>query len=511
MKSIFKVISLFAINTLMLASCSSNDNNSSPTKEGATESQLSNPEINSKIVDIFKEHKQFDWKYVSDQVAISAFHNSNNLVSVAWDAKATTTTESAKILDFVYTSEGKTRGTTTDEVLLMQNNNLNVMLVKIYKDETFLGLRKLKEAEVVEPAYQMYTNEEAIEQAKKYPEQSPIYTNPQGTRKNTTINYPSNFGYYAPVDNHNIPRAWAKGLNGKGIEIAIIDGGLIKGNNVFGENGNFNGANVQPRAIQKWGFFKSFWDFWKWWVGYDGSYVVNTNNQLPANHGTDMARLATSPLGNETGVAYNANLITIRSSWGVWIDPIDNVIGVSKAYEVLAYRSEVKIISMSQGAILNHVWIERAIKKCYENGKLMFAAGGTFIAPNVQHLLTKLTGFTLFPARMDEVNSCTGIKKLSSTNNKYEWGDMCFGTCKFAFEFNEIPGTGINSPLTGSSSNSTSNTAGMAALIWSKDPSMTREQVLEKMIKASDFPVYMPDYFGHGRVDMAKYLANEGL
>jgi hypothetical protein len=51
----------------------------------------------------------------------------------------------------------------------------------------------------------------------------------------------------------------------------------------------------------------------------------------------------------------------------------------------------------------------------------------------------------------------------------------------------------------------------MASLILARNPNLTRNQVLNKMIQASDYPNLRHPYYGRGRVDMQRYLQNEGL
>ncbi len=460
---------------------------------------LDNTSINDKIISIIKEKGDFSWDDFSDEEAWSAFQYANNYVSVAWDVASVDDKEKEEIINFIHRSEG-----ISNESIVTINTNLNVLLAKIKKKETFIGLRNMDVAEAVEPAYEIYTKADAIEAAGSVKQVAPTYVPyiPNWKERNADTNK-NPYNYYDAFDNHNIPDAWDAGLSGYGTKTAIIDGGLDINDAVFGNGGNSNGSNPASRSVSKKGYYKYLW--WNPWSSYDGPWA-SSGIQLPFGHGTSMAELIGGPLGNETGVAYNANLVSVRSAWGVWIDPVENMIGVSRAYEKLSKKDDVKVISMSQGSIMSNVWVTRAIQKCYDKGKLLFAAGGTFFVPGVQQFLTAATDFTLFPARLPTVNSCTGIKKLSQTANIPVWCTSCFGVAKFTFEFNEgLLGT------EGSSSVSTASTAGMASLIWAHQPSLTRDQVLNKMIQASDYPNNPHPYYGHGRVDMRRYLINEGL
>lgn len=469
-------------------------------EEKENSSNLLKKEINNLIIDEIAKTNTFDWNNLNTENLWSAIELSDNKVSIAYKFENGNDEDKYKILDFILKSENKNK----EEIVLLENSNLDILLVQIKNKNTILGLRNMKEVELIEPAYQMYSNEESIEAISKIKTDPINYVNLKdfGSLKNKNV--PTNISYPSYYDNHNIKNAWLNNIKGSSIKCAVIDGG-VKIDDVFlGQNGNITGQNTEPRTVEKYGFFKfnSFNPF----SPYDGAY--ETGFQLPSNHGTDMCTGIAGPLGNTTGVAYNSSLISIRSSWSVWIDPLDNSIAVSKAFEDLSEKNDVKVISMSMGSLLPYIWVTRAIEKCTDKGKLVFCAGGTFYLPVIQHLLTLNTGLTLFPARLPNVISCTGIKKLESTFNVPYWGKNCFGVADFVLEFDETFTTNTDQA---SSSRSTCTTAGMAALIWSRQPNLKDFQVLNKMKAAGDYPFGNHPFFGYGRVDMRKYLNNEGI
>ncbi len=59
----------------------------------------------------------------------------------------------------------------------------------------------------------------------------------------------------------------------------------------------------------------------------------------------------------------------------------------------------------------------------------------------------------------------------------------------------------------GTSSSATSHIAGMAANIWSENPSQNKWQVRQKMMKSADFGKRHP-LFGFGRVHLMKHANN---
>ena len=215
-------------------------------------------------------------------------------------------------------------------------------------------------------------------------------------------------------------------------------------------------------------------------------------------------------------MAYDADLYYVRSTGlpaTVWIDaPTENNVGVRRAFEHLANRSDVKIISMSQGGVITWAGIRNAVRLCNDNGKMIFMAGGTFVAGELLSdvLFGDPGNFTLFPANLSfndaqnnfpYVFSATGIENTTNIEDG-SWCFQCFGRADFVVEFDSG----------GSSSEATATTAGMAALIWANDPQLTRNDVLTKMANAADRGLNNPHPdFGYGRVNMQSFVDNEGL
>ena len=112
----------------------------------------------------------------------------------------------------------------------------------------------------------------------------------------------------------------------------------------------------------------------------------------------------------------------------------------------------------------------------------MFCAGGTSTS------VTSYFWGVIFPATMPEVQAITGVKNQKTM----EACDICHQGPQIDFTIvMEQPTTGKNAlcnamsgdvpALVGGSSVATATTAGIAALIWSKNPTFTREQVLFKL------------------------------
>src|SRR5690606_3520026 len=259
-------------------------------------------------------------------------------------------------------------------------------------------------------------------------------------------------------------------------------------------NGGFNSGLSSGRVIEKYGFYVS--SFW-WWSSPDGP-----NDDC--GHGTAMAGVIAAPRGTGgscVGVAYNANLVAVRGTGDVLIEGSKEQSGVADALVFLGNRSDVKIISMSIGNIISSSKVADGIRFAYGKGKLIFSAAGTSTS------FTNWAG-VIFPASMNETVAVTGVKSGSG----YSRCNTCHSGDKVDFTaVMEIAGTDRhplslsmsgNTPSTvGGSSVATATVAGIAALVWSKNPTWTRAQVLNKLKTASDLYPSRSSSYGWGNID----------
>ncbi len=248
--------------------------------------------------------------------------------------------------------------------------------------------------------------------------------------------------------------------------------------------------------MQSFGTYKT--GYW-WWKRYDGP------NDL-CGHGTAMAGVVASPrntVGNAVGVAYNSNLISVRGTSDVIFNSGNEKDGVAEALVLLGKRADVKIISMSIGDLFSNSKVSDAIRYAHNRGKLIFAAAGTSTT------FTNWVG-VIFPATMSETVAVTGVKE----GNGYQRCDTCHSGSQVEFTV-VMERSGSNTkPLTtdlfsndpstvGGSSVATATASGIAALVWSKNPGWSREQVLEKMRTTSDLYPSKNSQYGFGNLDAA--------
>ncbi|MDR2236694.1 MAG: S8/S53 family peptidase [Chryseobacterium sp.] len=490
-KSVLYLLPLvFALNA-----CSTNELQSdSSTVEAVQKDPLTARQINTEINSSLKNTGDFNWKNASDHLLWSAVFRGNKMVSIGFGAdkddfdrklSANSREMEDEILNIIRKSEGKERG----DALISSDQYLNQIDVLIEKQETLTALRQMKTVRYVEPAdYHYFEYENELNTAARSSGSSGSGCGFESKALNTA-------DYTATTPNakipwafakHNIPNAWNYST-GAGITIGLVDTGVSSQQSLLGSS--FNSGSSSGRTITKYGTYVN------------GSSTDGPNDQC--GHGTKMAAVMASPKNNSglpVGVAYNASLVTYRAAANVLLDTSSEQDGVKKAFTDLANNTSVKIISMSMGHLISVGKIEDGVKYAYSKGKLIFCAGGTS---------TSITNFdiVIFPARMSEVQAVTGVKEGTS-NQKC---DICHSGSQIDFTFQMERSSGSNVPVlsyyngqadyVGGSSVATAATAGIAALVWSKHPSWTRDQVLNKMRQSSTYSSSVNSNYGYGNIN----------
>jgi subtilisin family serine protease len=298
-----------------------------------------------------------------------------------------------------------------------------------------------------------------------------------------------NYGY------HGIANAWTK-TSGAGKKLMIIDTGLSPDQVLFSSlfnSGSSSGRTIERKVtLRKPGFLG---------IGY-GS--VETSTADGCGHGTSMAGAAASPRnasGGTVGVAYNANLQTVRAGVDVFIDESREAKGVSDAFVLGGNTASVNIISMSMGRITSSSQIQDAVNYAYNKGKLIFCAAGTSFGWSA--------GWwgVIFPAWLPNVNAVTGLKDdlKNRCSSCHDGPEVDFVVVMEKSSNGRTPlstaQSGLAPSTVGGSSVATATTAGIAALVWSKNPSWTRDQVLNKMAQSSSYYPTKNGTFGWGVVN----------
>lgn len=493
-----KLFRFSIIMILIVSSCTQEDSlNQEPTPIVITESDpLTAAQVKSKIDESLTNTGNFNWSQASTHLLWSAVMQGQNIVTIGFgnnasDFERSKSSNNAKmqreILDIIL----KYEETSLDKVLIAADGYLNLIDVVITKQETIAALRKYTNLRYIEPGdYRYYGND---------PEQQRSGITSSGCGFDAEALSDADYVTATPnakvpwnFYNHNIPDAWNYST-GAGITIGVVDSGISPNQSLM--NSSFNNGFSSGRTVQKFGTYVD--SFWPWSTSTDGP-----NDKC--GHGTSMASVAVSPRNDKglpVGVAYNANLISYRAAANVLLEGYHEHNGVKNAFTALGNRSDVNIISMSMGYIFSVGKIEDGIRYAYNRGKLIFCAGGTS---------TTFTTFVgvIFPAWMAETVAVTGVKEGAS----FQKCDVCHTGGKIEFTVvmqrsgsgNTVPVNSYydnQSDYVGGSSVATATTAGIAALVWSKHPNWTRDQVLTKMRQSANFYPNKDSDFGYGNIN----------
>ncbi|CAN5292630.1 hypothetical protein BH11BAC6_BH11BAC6_05590 [soil metagenome] len=506
-----KIYAAIAATAILLSACQKELKTKTVHTLSAEQQEpvMSRQQINNIIHDKFTQTGSFDWKDVSDEMVWAAIQNSDKIISVGYkplletdiaNRMASIDINSAswkdakqQVLQLIYTEEKKKNPSLKIEDLeIWKEKRLPVIDVKIESLQTLKALRHLPLVRYAEPmGYDPIAEEDAAVIAASggglfggsgcggYDGDNSLINGSDYTvvAPNTKVSW--NYSY------HGIQNAWAKST-GTGIKLMVIDTGVSPDQDNLGSA--FNQGQSSGRTIEK-------------IVTMPG--VINADDGC--GHGTAMSGAAAAPRGidgNACGVAYNCNFVISRAAQDVYIDQSPEVKGISDAYTWAGDNSSVKIISMSLGRITSSGQIKDAIDYAYGKGKLMFCAGGTSFS--------WAAGFVgvIFPASLPNVQAITGVRDLptlTACSDCHKGKQIDF---VIVMEKNDTKLHSLSTAMSGDvpttiggSSVSTATAAGIAALVWSKFPTFTREDVVNKLTTtASSYPTKTKN-FGWGKLN----------
>lgn len=283
-------------------------------------------------------------------------------------------------------------------------------------------------------------------------------------------------------NNVNVMNAWSV-AQGQGITIGIIDAGISTTQSLLGSNFN-NGESNVGRTLTT-------------------DYTYGTTAYTGCAHGTSMCGIAAGPrnnLGGPTGVAYKANLVFIRACNDVVLDESAELSGVRSALIKMGNNVAVKIVSMSVGTPFSSSTLYDGVSYAYGKGKLIYAAAGTSFS------WTSWWG-VIYPAYYSECVAITGVNESSTTCSNCHDGSKVLLTIPMQRNANSerttlsLPISGYTPAYVGGSSCATAFTAGVAALVWSVNPNLTRAQVSTCLKNTAQYYPVLSWYDGFGNVN----------
>lgn len=494
---------------LLVSSCSRNELN--PVEMLPGDEPLSSEQIDKKALELLVANQEFWWHMVDDHTVWSASINSDSVVAVGYTLEGVDPVDHRlheldldedawrkKRSELIKYILKRTRELNPDmtlelkDVLAYDEKVLPVIDARIWNKELITELRVRADVRYVDPMGYSMEPDQTLEKSGSgcgsNSSDNNIPSSDFSTQAPGNAVVPWNYNYM------NIPQAWARS-QGDNITVGLIDTGI--GQNQYKLNSGFTTGYSGSRYIRKYGTYVSSW--WCW----GGCNPDGPNDQC--GHGTQMAGLIAAPRSGPsmTGVAYKANLVSYRGTGDVVINGSAEKTGVANALKGLGNRSDVRIISMSIGDVFSNGKVADAIRYAHGRGKLIFAAAGTSLS------WTSWWG-VIFPANMSETVAVTGIRdnvsNMTRCNTCHSGSQVDFvavmqrnsNTNRTSLT---LPMSGNTPSRVGGSSAATATTAGIAALVWARTPSLSRTGVINRLKQSASFYPNRNSDFGWGLID----------
>jgi hypothetical protein len=516
MRILTPTITALALASL-LWSCERNPNEVAPAPP-TTGPALSSQQLDAEIWQQVRTKSTFEWTTASDHFVWSALLASDFVLAVGYAPigcpQGTALPDNAallpewqaardRVLAIILAEERKAQPELTAEQLIaFPETVLPVLDVRVKQLSTVQRLRRLNLVRYAEPlGYEPHASGNGTDATLS---DSGCDQNPGDASLVAGVDYltlttgsPASTvksGWNQADSYHGIRSAWSQ-ASGAGIKLLVIDSGCSLAQENL--NAQFNQGLSSGRTMEHLVTLPR-----NTFLGIPIGPVETPNDGC--GHGTSMVATAAAPRGTDgaaVGIAYNANAITVHAAADVLIDESREAKGVTDAFTLAGNRADVRIISMSMGRLTSSSQITDGIRYASARGKLIFCAAGTSFGWTAGWV------GVIFPATLPEVIACTGVKDNLSTRC-----DACHVGSKVEFTVvmerssgrhglclaltGDVPGT------VGGSSVATSSMAGMAAVVWSRYPSETKDQIKARLVAAASNRTARDPNFGYGRVNL---------
>lgn len=492
-----------------LISCVKNDKELSSTNANALvhsnkpiaplngKNPMSKTQLDNAFLAILQDKNDFKWQWLDDYQFWSAVQKSDGVIAIGYQPSSVKgniadyiheidihTTEwratHDALIDFIKTTLKNQYGEQYDDkTLIFEDDNVLPRIAVRVNDYTLLAkLRRIENLRYVEPLG--YSLETTGERSSSGCSGTQLSSLPAGDYTVTSPNaiVPWNF------TTMNIPNAWniSGAANGAGMTIGVIDAGISSSQALL--NSQFSSGASTGRSVTT-------------------AYTLGTSAYNTCTHGTCMAGLATGPrnsVGATMGVAWKSNLHFIRACDDVVLDGSDEQTAVKNALIQMGNNANVKIVSMSLGTPFSSGTLEDGVNYAYGMGKLIFAAGGTSFS------WTSWWG-VIYPAKLAKCVAMTGIKENGSTCDVCHDGSEIDFTITMERNVNSDRNSlsyytsGTLPSYVGGSSTATAMGAGIASLVWSSKPSLTRDQVLNILNTTAQYYPSKSSSYGYGKLN----------
>ncbi len=222
----------------------------------------------------------------------------------------------------------------------------------------------------------------------------------------------------------------------------------------------------------------------------DELFGISRNNPLLSGaigHGTRQAK-------EILHIAPHINILSVRATSSDYLIYPSHFRGLVRGILAVANNPEIRVASVPLGSIFYSHSVKRAIDYFNSRDKIIVAAAGSS-TPSLSRILG-----VVFPANLPSTISATGIDDTENTGGVFQLGATSHGGKAIDFVVDASP----------HSSRATAMTASMIGMLWSVNPTLNREQIIDILVRASSSFLEKGErdsVFGWGKIDMA--LANE--
>jgi serine protease len=506
MKKLTNLLLLFATAVLMMIAACSKHDDLTGAQESVVLKEKENPaavpqgepiskeDVDAIIIGLLESRNDFQWQWLDLKTLWSTLQYGDNSLSIGYKPASEgdisgklheiniQTGDYKKvhdaIIELVLAELNKTSAdpVTLDDILIEDDPILPVITLRITDRNVVTRLYNLENVRYLEPLDYWPSGADRIMSGEGCGASSTTPNTADYTTTTPNARIPWNY------NNHSIPGAWNLS-EGQGITVGVIDAGLSSSQSLL--NGNFNnGASNVGRTIS-----------------YD--YTLGSSAFNSCAHGTSMSGLAVAPRNDQgavSGVAYKSNAHFIRACYDVMLDQSAERTAVKNACVRMGDRSDIRIISMSIGSPFSYGVLKDGVDYAYARGKIIFAAAGTSFS------WTSWWG-VIYPAAYSSCIAVTGVKESGSKCSNCHDGSKVLYTITMERGASSnrtsltLPVSGTNPTYIGGSSAATATAAGIASLVWSTRPNMTRAQLQSCLTNTAQFYPTRNSSKGYGNLN----------
>lgn len=492
MKNITRILlMLLAVVVVFITACSKQEDLTGASQEPVLKQKpnpvaapegdpLSKDDVDRIIIGLLESRNDFQWQWLDLKTLWSALQYGDNSLSIGYKptgagdisdklSEINVRTGAYKevhdaLIKLVLDELNKTAAdpVTLEDILIEDDPVLPILTLRITDRNVLTKLYNLENVRYVEPLDYWPSIAQKIMSGEGCGASTTTPSTADYTTVSPSARLPWNF------NNHTVSSAWTVS-QGQGITIGIIDAGLSSAQSLLGSNFN-NGESNVGRTIS-----------------YD--YTLGSSAFNTCAHGTSMSGLAVGPKNTQnatTGVAYKSNAHFIRACNDVMLDQSSERTAVKNACVRMGDRNDVKIISMSIGSPFSYSVLKDGVDYAYGKGKVIFAAAGTSFS------WTSWWG-VIYPAAYSSCVAVTGVKENGSRCSDCHDGSQVMYTITMQRDASTsrtsltLPVSGTNPTYIGGSSAATATAAGIASVVWSARPNMTRAQLMTCLTNTAQF------------------------